>query len=304
MGGEENWHARPVSSDDAARRAQAPNPGCRAARPGTARVFGAIWRFDHMNMFDLSDNVAIITGSTKGIGKAIAARMAEAGSKVVVSSRKADACEAVAAEINEEYAANGGEAISIPCHVGDPAQLEQLVAKTLERWGKITTLVPNAASNPYHGPSAGIPLSALDKILDTNVRSVHVLCHLVLPHMVERKEGSITLIASIAGLKGSKDLGAYAISKVAEHQIARNLAVEYGPHNIRVNAIAPGLIKTDFAKALWTDPERLERVSSMLPMRRIGEPDEIAGAVMFLSSRAASYVTGQVLQVCGGSSIV
>ena len=257
-----------------------------------------------MSMFDLSDNVAIITGSTKGIGKAIAVRMAEAGAKVVVSSRKSDVCEAVAAEINKDHARNGGEAISIPCHVGERDQLQILVDRTLEKWGKITTLIPNAATNPYHGPSAGIPDSALDKILDTNVRSVHFLCHMVLPHMVERKQGSITIIASIAGLKGTKDLGAYAISKVAEHQMARNPAVEYGPHNVRINAIAPGLIKTDFAKALWTDPERLERVSSALPMRRIGVPDEVAGAAMFLSSEAAAYVTGQVLQVCGGSSIV
>ena len=257
-----------------------------------------------MSMFDLSDNVAIITGSTKGIGKAIAVRMAEAGAKVVVSSRKSDVCEAVAAEINKDHARNGGEAISIPCHVGERDQLQILVDRTLEKWGKITTLIPNAATNPYHGPSAGIPDSALDKILDTNVRSVHFLCHMVLPHKVERKQGSITIIASIAGLKGTKDLGAYAISKVAEHQMARNLAVEYGPHNVRINAIAPGLIKTDFAKALWTDPERLERVSSALPMRRIGVPDEVAGAAMFLSSEAAAYVTGQVLQVCGGSSIV
>ena len=257
-----------------------------------------------MGMFDLTDKVAIITGSTKGIGRAIAVRMAQAGAKVVVSSRKADVCDKVTEEINKAYARDGGEAISLPCHVGQREQLETLVKKTLDKWGKITTLVPNAAANPYHGPSANIPESAFDKILDTNITSTFWLCHKVLPHMVERKEGSIIIIASIAGLKGSTDLGAYAISKVAEHQIARNLAVEYSPHNIRVNAIAPGLIKTDFAKTLWTDPERLARVSDTLPMRRIGEPDEVAGCALFLASAASSYITGSVINVDGGSAIV
>lgn len=257
-----------------------------------------------MDLFDLSDQVSIVTGSTKGIGRAIAARLCEAGSKVVISSRKADACESVAAEINKSHAANGGEAIAIPCHVGHKEQLRNLVDRTLDKWGKITTLVPNAAVNPYHGPSAGIPDEAFDKIMETNVRSTFWLCHMVLPNMVERKSGSIVIIASIAGLKGVADLGAYAISKVAEHQIARNLAVEYGPRGIRVNAIAPGLVKTDFAKALWTDPVRLERVSSHLPLRRLGEPDEIAGMALFLASRASSYVTGQVLNVDGGASVV
>ena len=258
-----------------------------------------------MTMFDLSDRVAVITGSTKGIGKSIAARMAEAGAKVTISSRKADACEAVAEEINRDWAANGGEAFAIPCHVGHDDQLANLVNETLERWGKITTLVANAAVNPFHGPSSEIPESAFDKILDTNVKSTFKLTRLVLPHMVERGEGgSVTLIASIAGLKGSADLGAYAISKVAEHQMARNLAVENGPHNIRVNAIAPGLIKTDFAQALWTDSARLAAVENTLPLRRLGDPDEVAGAALFLASDAGAYVTGQVLNVCGGSSVV
>ena len=257
-----------------------------------------------MSLFDLTGQVAIVTGSTKGIGKAIAARFAEAGAKVVVSSRKADVCDAVTAEINEKYARNGGEAIAIPCHVGYKDQLKNLVDRTLDKWGKVTIAVPNAAVNPYHGPSANIPDEAFDKIMETNVRSTFWLCHMVLPHMVERKEGSIVIIASISGLKGSTDLGAYAISKVAEHQIARNLAVEYGPHGIRVNAIAPGLIKTDFAKALWTDPVRLEKVSGHLPLRRLGEPDEIAGGALFLVSKAGSYVTGQVLEIDGGSAVV
>ena len=257
-----------------------------------------------MDPFDLRGQVAVVTGSTKGIGKAIAAGFCRAGAKVVVSSRKADACEAVTAELNREQARDGGEAVSIPCHAGKLEELEALVARTLDRWGKITTCVPNAAANPYHGGLAGIPDSAFDKIMETNVRATFWLCRLVLPHMVERGEGSITIIASIAGLKGSPDLGAYAMSKVAGHQLARNLAVEYGPHGVRVNAIAPGLIKTDFAKALWTDPERLEAVSNRLPLRRIGDPSEVAGAALFLASPAASYVTGQVLNVCGGAAVV
>jgi NAD(P)-dependent dehydrogenase (short-subunit alcohol dehydrogenase family) len=258
-----------------------------------------------MSMFDLSNDVALITGSTKGIGKAIAARMAQAGAKVTVSSRKPDACEAVADEINSQWAANGGEAIAIPCHAGRVEDLQHLVDTTMQRWGKITTLVPNVAVNPYHGPMMGLPDEAFDKILDTNVKATFKLCRMVLPQMLERGEGgSITLIASIAGLKGSDDLGAYAISKVAEHQMARNLAVELGPQGIRVNAIAPGLIKTDFAQALWTDPVRLEAVENTLPLRRLGTGDDIAGAVLFLASQAGAYVTGQVINVCGGSSIV
>lgn len=257
-----------------------------------------------MDMFDLSGEVAIVTGSTKGIGKAIAQQFAHAGAKVVVSSRKQDACDEVAKDINENYAANGGEAMPVACHVGHKEQLQQLVDRTIDTWGKVTTLVPNAAVNPYHGPSGNTPDSAWDKIMETNVRSTFWLCHMVLPGMVERRSGSIIIIASIAGLKGSVDLHAYAVSKVAEHQIARNLAVEYGPHNIRINAIAPGLIKTDFAKALWTDPERLAMVENELPLRRLGDPEDIAGAALFLASRASAYVTGQVLNVCGGKSVV
>jgi len=257
-----------------------------------------------MKLFDLSGSVAIITGSSKGIGKAIAARMAQHGAKVVVSSRKADACEAAMDEINRYYAANGGEAISIPAHVGRDDELQKLVKLTLEKWGKITTLVPNAASNPYYGPSADMPEEAFDKILDTNVKSVFKLCHMVIPGMVETGKGSITIISSNSGLKGSPFLCGYSISKVAEHQIVRNLAVEFGPQGIRVNSIAPGLIKTDFAKTLWTDPKRLSRVENLLPLRRIGKPDEIAGAAVFLASDAANFLTGQVLNVDGGNAIV
>jgi len=254
------------------------------------------------DMFDLSGKTAIVTGSTKGIGKAIAARMAQYGAKVVVSSRKADVCDAVAAEINKDYAARGGEAISIPCHVGYKEQLEQLVSETEKAFGPIDILVPNAAVNPYHGPSIDVPDSAWDKIMEVNVRSTFWLCNMVLPGMAERGSGVVTIIASVAGLKGS-NLFAYSVSKVAEHQIARNFAVEYGPKGVRVNAIAPGLIKTDFAKPLWTDPERMERINARLPLRRLGAPEEIAGMALFLASDAGTYVTGQVLNVDGGASV-
>ena len=257
-----------------------------------------------MELFDLSGKVALITGSSKGIGKAIAARMAQAGAKVTVSSRKADVCDAVAAEINENYAANGGEAMAIPCHIGHDEQLDMLVKRTTDAWGKIDICVPNAAVNPYYGPSSEMPDDAFDKILDINIKSTFKLCHKVLPGMVERGEGSITIIASNSGLKGSVELCGYAISKVAEHQIARNLAVEYGPKGIRINAIAPGLIKTDFAKTLWTDPARLARVENLIPLRRIGVPDEIAGVAVMLASPAGAFLTGQVLNVDGGNAVV
>jgi len=256
------------------------------------------------DLLDMSGEVAIVTGGTKGIGKAIAERFAQHGAKVVVASRKADMCESVAAHINKEVARNGGEAVGMPVNIGYKEQLRNLVDQTLQRFGKVDVCVPNAAVNPYQGPSRDIPDSAFEKILDANVLGTFHLCNMVLPGMVERKHGSLVIIASIAGLKGTTDLGAYAVSKVAEHQLARNFAVEYGPHGIRANAIAPGLIKTDFAKTLWTDPVRLERVSSVVPLRRLGEPEEIAATALFLASKAGSYITGQVINVCGGSSVV
>ena len=255
------------------------------------------------DLFDLSGQTALITGSTKGIGKAIAARMAQYGAKVVVSSRKADVCDAVADEINKNYADRGGRAIAIPCHVGHKDQLQSLVSQTEQEFGPIDILVPNAAVNPYYGPSKDMPDSAWDKIMETNVRSTFWLCNMVIPGMAERGKGVVTLIASIAGLQGSVELFAYAVSKVAEHQMARNFALEYGPRGVRVNAIAPGVIKTDFAKALWTDPVRLDQMNNKLPLRRFGHPDEIAGAALFLSSKAGAYMTGQVLSIDGGAAI-
>jgi len=252
------------------------------------------------NLFDLTGKVALITGSTKGIGKAIAYRMAQHGAKVVVSSRKADAVEAVTAEINADFP---GAAIGIPCNIGYKEQLQQLVDKTRAALGKIDVLVCNAAINPFAGSMADCPDEAFDKIMATNVRSNVWLCNMVIPEMKARKDGSIVIVSSIGGLKGSNILGAYGISKAADFQVARNIAVEYGPHNVRANAIAPGLIKTDFARYLWESPEILKASTSGAPLRRIGEPDEIAGMAVFLASKAGAFTTGQGIVIDGGSTI-
>jgi NAD(P)-dependent dehydrogenase (short-subunit alcohol dehydrogenase family) len=253
-----------------------------------------------MNLFDLTGKVAVVTGSNRGIGEAIVHRLAEHGAKVVVSSRKADACERVAAAINGKHP---GHAIAQPCNISDKAALQALVDRAEAEWGRIDVLVCNAAVNPYFGPSKDLPDEALDKIMASNVKSNHWLAHMVLPQMVERHDGAIIIISSIGGLRGSPVIGAYCLSKAADFQLARNLAVEYGPHNVRINCIAPGLIKTDFARALWEDPDILKRSTSTAPLKRIGEPDEIAGAAVFLASRAGAFMTGQQMVIDGGTTI-
>ena len=254
-----------------------------------------------MNLFSLEGQVAIITGSSRGIGRAIALRMAEHGAKVVVSSRKAHACEEVVKTIQDKYGKD--RAIAIAANISSKDDLANLVAETERHWGQVNVLVCNAASNPYYGPQAGIADEQFRKILDNNIVANHWLINLVAPKMIQRKTGSIIIVSSIGGLRGSPVIGAYCISKAADMQLARNLAVEYGPHNVRVNCIAPGLIKTDFARALWEDEAMLKERMVTTPLRRIGEPDEIAGAAVFLASQAGSYVTGQSLVVDGGVTI-
>ncbi len=252
-----------------------------------------------MELFDLTGKTAIVTGSTKGIGKAIAERLAEHGAQVVISSRKAAACEAVAEAIN---ARRPGAAIAVPANISSKDDLETLVDETRKAFGKIDILVCNAASNPYYGPMSGITDEAFNKILGNNIVSNHWLIHMVAPEMAQRKDGAIIIISSIGGLRGSGVLGAYAISKAADMQLARNLAQELSPNNIRVNCIAPGLVKTDFARALWDTKEAENRSSFAPPLRRLGEPDDIAGAAVFLASRAGAWTTGQTLVIDGGAT--
>ena len=253
-------------------------------------------------LFDLTGQTALITGSSRGIGRAIAHRMAEHGANVVVSSRKADACEAAVAEINA--AVGRDAAVAIPANIASKEALQALVDRTLDRFGRIDALVCNAASNPYYGPQAGISDEAFGKILQNNIVSNHWLIAMVAPAMVERRDGSITIVSSIGGLRASTIIGAYCISKAADMQLARNLAAEYGPANVRVNAICPGLIKTDFAKALWDDPATLDHSARHTPLRRIGVPDEIAGMAVFLAAKAGAFTTGQSFVIDGGATIV
>ncbi|WP_342249933.1 SDR family oxidoreductase [Sphingomonas sp. OTU376] len=252
-------------------------------------------------LFDLAGKVAIVTGSSRGIGKASAEALADAGAKVVISSRKQDACDAVAAEINAKH--GEGTALAVAASISDKEALKHLVEETRRVFGRVDVLVCNAASNPYYGPLEGIADDQFRKILDNNILSNHWLIQMVAPEMRARRDGSIVIISSIGGLRGSPVIGAYNVSKAADLQLARNYAVEFGPDNVRVNCIAPGLIKTDFARALWEDPERAKATNATTPLRRIGEPEEIAGAVVYLASRASAFMTGQAMVIDGGVTI-
>jgi NAD(P)-dependent dehydrogenase (short-subunit alcohol dehydrogenase family) len=246
--------------------------------------------------FNLTGKVAVVTGSSRGIGRSSAELLAKLGARVVISSRKADACEAAAEDIRN----NGGDAHVIPCNISRKSEVEALIAGSIKHYGKIDILVCNAAVNPYYGPLLDITDEAFDKIMGSNVKSNIWLCRLAIPPMAERGGGSVVIISSIGGLRGSPVIGAYGISKAADFALCRSLAGEWGPQGVRVNCVAPGLVKTDFARALWEDEERLKRRCATTPLRRIGEPDEIAGAVAYLASDASSFMTGQTIVVDGG----
>lgn len=249
--------------------------------------------------FSLDGKVAVVTGSSRGIGRSIAETMAGLGAKVVISSRNREPCEKVADAIRKD----GGEATVIPCNISHKDQVEALIAETEKAYGAPDILVCNAAVNPAYGPLGDLTDEAFDKIMGSNVKSNLWLCNRVVPAMKEKGGGSVVIISSIAGLRGNGVIGAYGISKAADFALARNLAVEHGPDNVRVNCIAPGLVKTDFARALWEDEKNLERRTRTTPLRRIGMPDEIGPVAAFLAAPAASFITGQVIVADGGVTI-
>ena len=250
-------------------------------------------------LFDLTGKVAVVTGSSKGIGKSIALHLALQGAKVVVSSRKAPVCEETATEIRKA----GGHATVIPCNISDKAQCQNLIAETKKQLGPVDILVCNAATNPYYGPTEEMPDEAFTKIMQNNILSNIWLINLCVPDMRARKDGSVIIVSSIGGVRGTAVLGAYGISKAADMALTRNLAVELGPDNIRVNTIAPGLVRTDFAKALWDNPEYLNKRLQTAPLRRIGEPDDIGGIAVMLAGKAGAFITGQTLIADAGVTI-
>jgi dehydrogenase/reductase SDR family member 4 len=252
------------------------------------------------SLFDLSGKVALITGSTRGIGKSMAEELARAGAKVVVSSRKAEACE----EVRAEFEKQGYEVLARPCNISRKEELQALADATLAKWGRIDIAIANAASNPYYGPLTQIPDDAFDKVYLNNVKSVLWLAAITLPGMAERGGGCFISVGSIGGIKANTIIGAYGVSKAADHHLVRNLAAEWGPKNVRVNAIAPGLIKTDFARALWEDEKRRKEREALTPLRRLGAPRDIGGIAVFLASEAAAFITGQTIVADGGVTVV
>ena len=250
-----------------------------------------------MNLFDMTGKVAVITGSSRGIGEAIAHAMADHGAKVVITSRNIGPCDEVAAAINAKYP---GAAIAVASSLSSKESLQAMIDAGRAAFGQIDVLVCNAASNPHYGPMATITDEQFRKTLDHNIVSQHWLIQMAAPDMLARKSGSIILISSIGGLRGTPIIGAYGITKAADIQMAKNLAREFGPDNVRINCIAPGLVKTDFARGLWENPDNLRHSTASACLGRIGEPHEIAGAAVFLGSDASTFMTGQTMVIDGG----
>ncbi len=250
-------------------------------------------------LFDLTGKVAVMTGASKGMGKAMAHALAAHGATVVISARTQEALDETAAEINQAVGAQRVHAVA--ANAGHKADLENLVEKTHQLAGPVDILVGNAGVNVFYGKISEIPDEAYEKIMHTNVQSNLWLARLVAPDMIAKGGGSMMFTSSIGAFKPSDTLGVYGTSKLALIGLIRNLALEYGPQGIRANAICPGLVRTDFAKALWNNPEAEQRANSQIPLRRLGEPDDFEGVAVFLASNASRYITGQALTVDGGT---
>ncbi|MEI8237976.1 MAG: SDR family oxidoreductase [Actinomycetota bacterium] len=252
-------------------------------------------------LFDLTGKVALLTGASKGMGRAMAEALAIHGAKVMLSSRKIDGCLKAADEINARCGEDRVHGFA--CNAGYKDQLRALVDATHDVLGPIDILVGNAGVNPFYGPMSAIPDEAYDKIMSSNVKANHWLVQMVAPDMVQSGSGSIMITSSVGAFGPSLELGTYGISKLAVIGLVRNLAAELGPSGVRVNAICPGLIRTDFAAALWNNPEAEANAKQTIPLRRLGEADDVKGLAVFLASDSSSYITGQALTVCGGSNM-
>lgn len=253
-----------------------------------------------MALFDLTGKVAIVTGSSRGIGRAIAEAFAEAGARVVISARNQPPCDEAVASIR----AKGGEAIAVTARISDHAQLENLVARTRAEWGGVDILVCNAAINPYYGSLEALDDQVFERMMTNNVLSNLWLSRLVAPDMKAKGEGSVIFISSIGALQSSTVIAMYGVTKAADIALCRSLAAEWGPAGVRVNCIAPGLIETAFARALYEDPERRAKREAETPLRRLGQPEDIAGAAVLLASKAGAFITGQTIVVDGGRMVV
>lgn len=251
-------------------------------------------------MYNLEGKVAIVTGGSKGIGQSIVHHLAELGAKVVIASRKIEACEAVVKEVE----AKGGEALAVACNISKKEDCFALVEAAKEKWGRVDIFVANAAVNPVYGPLSELEDSAFEKVMTSNVHSLLWFAKTAMPLMAEQGGGSFIVVSSIGGLRGSPTLGAYGISKTADLGVVRSLAVEWGPKNVTVNCIMPGLVKTDFARALWENPELSADRINRTPLRRLGEPEDIGGIVAFLAGPWSRFITGEVIVADGGTTIV
>jgi len=257
-----------------------------------------------MALFDLNGNIAVVTGATKGIGRGIVERMCEHGATVVVSSRHQEECNATASELNDRYGKGQTVAVGLAADLLDLDSLNALVEKTLARFGRIDTLVCNAAILPFLGPSAQTPPAHFSQMMEGNIQNTFRLCHLVLPGMRQRKSGSVIIIGSGSGINVALMDMVYGISKAAQGHMAKCLAAEVVGDGVRVNCVAPGLTRSFSSTPIWNDPNVLETMLDEIPLHRIGEPDDIAGGVIFLASDAGSYITGATIAIDGGLTTV